>query len=260
MPAMESAYIGYLNELRIEEMRRVFAAAPSCFDHKDVLEIGSGTGIQLQQISLRALTCVGLEIPDGGYASFRQGNIVDFDGENIPFPNESFDTVFSSNAMEHVRNFEKLNAEIKRVLRPGGRCVHVVPTASWRFITSLLLWPGVIDRQLRKKRGSGAAVNGAAAPIANPRPFLLRLWKSVVPEKHGEIGNWFTEYFYFSVSSWERRFERFGWKMELAKPIGIAYTPYQFLGPHLTMQQRTSLSKYLGSSSALFIMTRQENS
>jgi SAM-dependent methyltransferase len=257
---MESAYINYINELRKEEMRRVFNAASNYFDNKDVLEIGSGTGIQLQQISQLARTCVGLEIPDGGYTSFRQANIVDFDGENIPCPDSSFDTVFSSNVIEHVRNQPQINTEIKRVLRSSGQCVHVVPTASWRFLTSLLHWPGMIDYRLRKRAKRNGTVDGTLAKITNKEPFLLRLWKTAVPEKHGEIGNWLTEYFYFSVSAWKHRFESLGWQIELAKPMGLAYTGHQLFGPKLTMQQRTALARYLGSSTVLFVMKRQENS
>ena len=148
---MESACIDHINEIRKEEMCRIFNAASNCFANKDVLEIGSGTGIQLQQISQLARTCLGLEIRDSGYTSCRQEHIVDFDGEHIPYPDNSCDTVFSSNVIEHVQNQHQMKTEIRRVLRPSGQCVHVVPTASCRFFTSILHWPGMINYRLRKK-------------------------------------------------------------------------------------------------------------
>ena len=39
----------------------------------------------------------------------------------LPFPDESFDVVFSKDAIIHVREKEDLYTEILRVLRPGGR-------------------------------------------------------------------------------------------------------------------------------------------
>lgn len=43
------------------------------------------------------------------------------DAQNLPFKDASFDFVFSLNVFEHLRAPEKAAAEIRRVLRPGGR-------------------------------------------------------------------------------------------------------------------------------------------
>lgn len=53
-------------------------------------------------------------------------------GEAIPFPDASFDVVFSNNVLEHTQNPEQVLAESIRVLRPGGVMYHVVPNyGSW---------------------------------------------------------------------------------------------------------------------------------
>ncbi len=43
------------------------------------------------------------------------------DAENLPFENESFDRVFCTCLLHHVHYPEAVLAEIKRVLRPGGK-------------------------------------------------------------------------------------------------------------------------------------------
>jgi SAM-dependent methyltransferase len=43
-----------------------------------------------------------------------------FDIEEIPYPDNSFDLVFASHVLEYVKNDKKAINEIKRVLRPGG--------------------------------------------------------------------------------------------------------------------------------------------
>ena len=51
-----------------------------------------------------------------GQVSFRQGNALD-----IPFPDASFDLVWTQHASMNIADKAKLYGEILRVLRPGGR-------------------------------------------------------------------------------------------------------------------------------------------
>ena len=50
----------------------------------------------------------------------------------IPFPDNTFDLVFSGQVFEHVMDYPAALAEIARVLKPGGFSVHVFP-GRWRL-------------------------------------------------------------------------------------------------------------------------------
>lgn len=50
-----------------------------------------------------------------------------FDIQNIPYPDSSFDLVFASHVLEYVENDRQAIQEIKRVLRPGGLALLPVP-------------------------------------------------------------------------------------------------------------------------------------
>jgi SAM-dependent methyltransferase len=50
-----------------------------------------------------------------------------FDIEEIPYPNNSFDLVFASHVLEYVKNDKKAIREIQRVLRPQGFAFLPVP-------------------------------------------------------------------------------------------------------------------------------------
>jgi SAM-dependent methyltransferase len=50
-----------------------------------------------------------------------------YDGKQLPFPDESVDTVYSSHMLEHVTDFRATICDWHRVLRPGGFIVCLVP-------------------------------------------------------------------------------------------------------------------------------------
>jgi SAM-dependent methyltransferase len=50
-----------------------------------------------------------------------------YDGKTIPFGNATFDSVFSSEVLEHVFNPDEILPEIYRVLKPGGCMLLTCP-------------------------------------------------------------------------------------------------------------------------------------
>jgi ubiquinone/menaquinone biosynthesis C-methylase UbiE len=69
---------------------------------------------------------VGLDIESGlNYEDVK----ADFfwDGSIMPFDNESFDVVISTEVLEHVPNPDAYLMEVKRVLKPGGMFFFTVP-------------------------------------------------------------------------------------------------------------------------------------
>lgn len=56
-----------------------------------------------------------------------KGDVHNVNLEDIPFTDETFDIVLSSDVLEHVRRLDRTNAEIFRVLKPGGVHVFTAP-------------------------------------------------------------------------------------------------------------------------------------
>ena len=50
-----------------------------------------------------------------------------FDLCNIPLPDSSYDVVYASHVMEHIRDDGRALSEIRRILRPGGIAILPVP-------------------------------------------------------------------------------------------------------------------------------------
>jgi SAM-dependent methyltransferase len=101
---------------------------------KKVLEVGSGFGTNLA-VWIRHFEADAYGVEPGG-VGFNQGyiasrrllasngiepdRVIDSAGESLPFPDESFDIVYSANVLEHTENPGRVLMEALRVLRPGG--------------------------------------------------------------------------------------------------------------------------------------------
>jgi SAM-dependent methyltransferase len=56
------------------------------------------------------------------------GGAVNGNALDLPFPDNSFDRIITSEVLEHIWDCERAVTEIVRVLRPGGRLAATVPT------------------------------------------------------------------------------------------------------------------------------------
>jgi SAM-dependent methyltransferase len=221
-----------------------------------ILEIGAGTGQQALALSRRGFSVEATEIPDSTYKDSRVFPVVDYDGSHIPFADGSMDIVFSSNVLEHVPDLHQINAEIRRVLKLDGYCIHIMPTHSWRFWTTATAFPdaflyaSTLKSQMLPNgfptttalRQTAMAWWGAAKHLS--RPFRQR--------RHGERGNLLTETWLFHPSWWRRAFKTDGFEVVRDLPMGLFYTGNMVLGTHLSIAQRTKLCRYLGSACHLF--------
>lgn len=73
---------------------------------------------------------IGIDTESSGHGWLdKSGPDVFYDGIHMPFENESFDTVLSTQVFEHVDQIDKVLNEITRVLRVGGVLVVSVPMA-----------------------------------------------------------------------------------------------------------------------------------
>ncbi len=129
-----------------------------------------------------------------------------FSGAELPFKDESFDLVFTSSTLEHIPEREKAVREIKRVLKPGGRAVIIVPN----FITSiysiihlpLYLCTAVLRRVFKKNvfRDSQGTLSGNHKKMS----IFEKLGKTLTPKPHGEYKNLLDELQSSYPFKWEK--------------------------------------------------------
>jgi ubiquinone/menaquinone biosynthesis C-methylase UbiE len=82
---------------------------------KLVLEVGSGLGLLQHVVS----SYVGVDVsPASGHRIHKP--FCAADATKLPFPDNTFDAVWSVYVLEHIPNPEAMLSEIRRVLKPGG--------------------------------------------------------------------------------------------------------------------------------------------
>ena len=111
-----------------------------------VLEIGVGMGADYEQWRKAGAVATGIDLSTASLDQARRRcelsglnpDLYEADAEHLPFPDESFDVVYSYGVMHHSPSTEQCLQEAWRVLKPGGQArIMLYHHAS---ITGLMLW------------------------------------------------------------------------------------------------------------------------
>jgi SAM-dependent methyltransferase len=109
-----------------------------------VLENGCGVGMYVAKLTTHSGMVIGLEYDFERTLEARQRSphIVNAVGEELPFPDNSFDLILSHEVIEHVQDDRAAVAEMVRALVPGGRAVIFCPNRGYPFETHGVYWRG----------------------------------------------------------------------------------------------------------------------
>ena len=199
----------FLSKDRAQEQIELFKSVISRFNYslsgKKLLEIGAGVGTFL--IVARKnyeIEAFGIEPSDYEFSSFKEVSskllqeyslpndiVVSGVAENLPFSDNSFDLIYSTNVLEHVKDPKQVFKESIRVLKPGGFLQFVIPNyfSFWEGHYGVL-WPCLTNKFLAR---AYVAMLGKNPNYVNTlqliSPFYLKkILKSV--ENKIEIVGW----------------------------------------------------------------------
>jgi SAM-dependent methyltransferase len=252
--------LSHLQKLRAWELDLVARTIPL---GSRILEVGAGTGWQAKILSERGFDIVAIDLADAPSEEPKIWPVQAYDGRILPFETASFDVIFSSNVLEHVAQVEEFQSELRRVLRPGGLAIHVLPTPSWRFWSCLTHYPSVWTAFAKQAvallrggdRGALAAATRGVIRGEKNRMLARLLW----PDRHGERG-WtaLSELLLFRRRRWLTLFRRAGWVVEQCYPTRLFYSGYAVFGTRLGLAERHRASHVLGSACRVYVLRAPE--
>ncbi|MCU0650054.1 MAG: class I SAM-dependent methyltransferase [Gemmatimonadaceae bacterium] len=260
--AARRRFLSILEALRHDEIRGML---PLLGSGGRVLEIGAGSGWQARELASQGFTVEAIDVASSEYRASRVWPVIEYDGLRIPFPDASFDVVFSSNVLEHIPHVEAFQGEILRVLRPGGIAVHAMPSFSWRLWTTLAHYPWIVRQFAKRLAGdrtglrAGPTEDATALSTSAPatRPSKLRRAAAMLgAPRHGETGTMIGELWLFSRPRWRGLFERAGFHAIATRPLGLLYSGYLVFGDLLSVAARRRLASLLGSSCIAYSMRK----
>lgn len=136
-----------VNWLVLRLHRQAVAAAATEFARGRLLDVGCGRRPLADELGRHADRCLGVEVDRRRYADAPPD--LWGSGLELPFRDGTFDTVFSSQVLEHVPEPGRMISEMARVLRPTGHLivtaphmwgVHEEPEDYFRFTGYGLAW------------------------------------------------------------------------------------------------------------------------
>jgi len=99
--------------------------------HKDVIDVGCGTGYGTAHLAEVAKSVVGIDISKSAIRWARNrypaSQFVCMDAQHLNFPDRSFDLIVSTENFEHLHDQKGHLEQLARILRPDGLCFVATP-------------------------------------------------------------------------------------------------------------------------------------
>ena len=180
--------VGYFYQMyRAEVLARVTGVAG-----KDILEIGCGEGMMFEGTPTSPVQ-MDVSFTRVARAAGKCRYLLCGDGYDLPFTNESFELVLLIAVLEHTREPWRVLKEARRVLKPGGRVIMVVPNDATMSAGRLLLrkfpirYPDHLTfttpGKMRRWLAEGFRITEAFHLPFRPLPFAVNLYHFVVAER-----------------------------------------------------------------------------
>ena len=122
-PDLAGLFVNPFYFIRKELHRNIKSLAPHL--KGDLLDFGCGRKPYEQLFHVNKY--IGIDMEQTGHEHKLSKVDVYYDGQHIPFKENTFDSVFCSEVFEHVFNLDEVLKEIHRVLIPDGKILVTVP-------------------------------------------------------------------------------------------------------------------------------------
>ena len=179
--------VGYFYEM----YRREVIARVTGVPNREILEVGCGEGMMFEGTAIAPVQ-MDVSMRRVKFAREKGQPAICGDGYHIPFADGSFSVVLLIAMLEHTSEPWRILAEARRVLRPGGRAIMVVPNDITMSAGRLLLakfpirYPDHLifttPRRMHRWVANGFRVTEEFPLPFRPLPYAVNLYYFMVVE------------------------------------------------------------------------------
>jgi SAM-dependent methyltransferase len=152
-PVGSRGFFDDLDQYHFEKLHHLLRLVDfGAYKGRAVLEVGCGAGVDLARFARGGAQVTGVDLTASAVAlakaNFEQqglpGAFQVANGEDLPFPDSSFDLVYAHGVVQYTANPQRLVDECHRVLKPGGQAIfQVYNRISWLNALSKLMKVGL---------------------------------------------------------------------------------------------------------------------
>jgi SAM-dependent methyltransferase len=152
-PVGSRGFFTDLDQYHFEKLHHLLRLVDfDAYRDRTVLDVGCGAGVDLARFARGGAIVTGVDLTESAIelatANFsQQGLRGDFrvaNGEQLPFPDDTFDFVFAHGVVQYTADPRRLVEECRRVLKPGGEALfQVYNRVSWLNALSKLMKVGL---------------------------------------------------------------------------------------------------------------------
>jgi len=153
----------FLNELEYKRYTKHYSylldeAEFNNHTSENILEIGCGMGIDLLQFAKGGANVTGIDLTEkaiqnaSAHFSIRgmHGTFHTMNTENLDFPSNTFDLVYSFGVLHHTDDTQKAIDEVYRVLKPGGKAIIMLYHKGLRYYLKIHFYYGILRGEYLK--------------------------------------------------------------------------------------------------------------
>ena len=191
-----------------------------------ILEIGGNNGFLAKILADWGFEVTSIDInPSPTYFDVKK-----MDAINLEFSPNTFDLVFSSHVIAHIKEKKLLFDQINKILKDDGLIIHIVPSNWWSLITNFwhyVLLPKVLYKKIKNTSNSEKFLENDknASNYKKNRLMNLLFFHPLGTEK-----SFIHEIFKFSKKNWSKMFVSFGFIVNNELNGPLVYSGYNIFG------------------------------
>jgi SAM-dependent methyltransferase len=254
----ETDWLHFIRGMELDSVSPFLANAPG----QKLLEIGGGDGFLAQRLSEMSFQVTSIDIAPRTPLLYP---VQAASGTDLDFPDATFDILFTSHVIAHIRDKKQALAEMKRVLKPGGIAIHIVPSTWWTIVTNSWhfgMLPLRVLKSVSSKIGKSRDRNRSNKPDSRIAPEEIQFqsrrvshFRLLLLNPLGENPSFVHELLLFSQQSWTRFFETNGSEVLHVQKGPLLQSGYRVF-PFRAQKSRKFLARFFPSSFAFFVRPR----